>query len=215
MRPTSKGPRRRPATVRWWLARTTVGLALTFSVLPIAAADADAPGAKRSTVYGASVQTALPQPSALELRIGRPESLDELVNRLWLAAADLSGHAVHNERPQITRMALADLHRKLCGGPCAVRAAYVPGEGLYLDETLRPDLNAYHQSILFHELVHHVQEEARLHAELDECNRWRLREIEAYQLQNQFLSGIGARTHVMDPGIPCAAGTAHAYQEQR
>jgi hypothetical protein len=188
---------------------------VAFSVLPIPAADAGAPDPARSTVYGASVQTSLPQPSALELRIGRPASLDELVNRLWLAAADLSGHAVHNQRPQITRIALADLHRKLCGGPCAVRAAYVPGEGLYLDEALRPDLNAYHQSILFHELVHHVQEEAGMHAELDGCNRWRLREMEADRLQNQFLAGVGARTHVMDPGIPCADGTAHAYQEQR
>jgi hypothetical protein len=119
---------------------------------------------------------------------------------------------VHNQRPQITRIALAACN---CGGPCAVRAAYVPGEGLYLDEALRPDINAYHQSILFHELVHHVQEEVGIHAELDGCNRWRLREIEAYRLQNQFLSGIGARTHVIDPGIPCADNIANTYHEPR
>ena len=148
-------------------------------------------------------------------RIGRPDTMDELVSRLLRAVGDLSGHHAQDVRPQVTRLPLSELQRRLCGGPCTVRAAYVPGEGLFIDETLRPDLNAYHQSILFHELVHHVQEERGLHAELDGCNRWRLREIEAYRLQNRFLAAVGAHAQAFDPGVPCAADGAHAFQEPK
>jgi len=215
MRATSNRLHKRTANVRNCIARTVAGLALALCALPGASADANPPGAKRTAVYGANVQAPQLQQTALELRIGRPESLDELVSRLLLAVADLSGHAAPSQPPRITRIALADLHARLCGGPCTVRAAYVPGEGLYLDETLRPELNAYHQSILFHELVHHVQEQEGMHAELDSCNRWRLREVEAYQLQNRFLAGVRAGTQVIAPGIPCANDAAHAYSEQR
>jgi hypothetical protein len=216
MRRTSDLGLRHTVEVRDWLVRTALGLALVGALPAASAADASAPTVRRETVYGAAVHSARPEPSALEQRIGRPESLDELVDRLWLAAADLSGHGVHQQRPTVTRIPLADLQRMLCGGPCQVRAAYVPGEGLYLDETMRPDINAYHQSILFHELVHHVQEEAGLHADLDGCNRWRLREVEAYRLQNRFLAGMGARTHVVDPGgVACTQATAHTYREPR
>lgn len=216
MQPTSDTSHPRTAVVHDRFARTVVGLGLALSALLPAAADADLSVARHVTIYGASVQApSQPQQSALAQRIGRPESMHELVSRLLLAVADLSGHGARNQQPQVTRIALAELHGKLCGGACTVRAAYVPGEGLYLDEALRPDLNAYHQSILFHELVHHVQEEQGMHAELDSCNRWRLREVEAYRLQNQFLAAIGARTQVFDPGIPCATETTHAYREQR
>jgi hypothetical protein len=196
--------------------RTIAVLAFAVAALLPGAGAADQSGVARATQYGASVAVApAPQDSAMAARIGRPDTMDELVSRLLRAVGDLSGHHAQDVRPQVTRLPLSELQRRLCGGPCTVRAAYVPGEGLYIDETLRPDLNAYHQSILFHELVHHVQEERGLHAELDGCNRWRLREIEAYRLQNRFLAAVGAYAQALDPGLPCAAGSAHAFQEQR
>jgi hypothetical protein len=137
-------------------------------------------------------------------RIGRPDTLDELVDRLLLAVGDLSGQSANVEHPVVTRVPLAELHRKLCRGVCTIRAAYVPGEGLFIDDGMRPDLNSYHQSILFHELVHHVQEMNRSHVSLGECNMWRMREAEAYQLQNRFLAAIGSPQQVLNPGVPCA-----------
>jgi hypothetical protein len=187
--------------------RTIAVLAVALAALLPGAAAANQSGEARATQYGASVAAA-PQESAMASRIGRPDSMDELVSRLLRAVGDLSGYHAQDDRPQVTRISLGELHRRLCGGPCTVRAAYVPGEGLYIDETLRPDLNAYHQSILFHELVHHVQEERGQHAELDGCNRWRLREIEAYRLQNRFLAAMGAHAQALDPGVPCAADGA-------
>jgi hypothetical protein len=205
---------RRTAGVHGCAPRTIAVLGFALAALLPGAGAANQSSANRATQYGASVPAPAPQESAMASRIGRPDSMDELVSRLLTAVSDLSGYAAQDQRPQVTRIPVSDLHRRLCGGPCTVRAAYVPGEGLYIDETLRPDLNAYHQSILFHELVHHVQEEHGLHAELDGCNRWRLREIEAYRLQNRFLAAVGARAQVMDPGMPCAAGDAHAFEEE-
>jgi hypothetical protein len=212
MRPISDHLQRRTAHVHGCVPRTIVVLGVALAALLPGAVAANQSGV-RATQYGASVAAA-PRDSAMASRIGRPDSVNELVSRLLIAVGDLSGYQAQDQHPQITRIPMAELHRRLCGGPCTVRAAYVPGEGLYIDETLRPDLNAYHQSILFHELVHHVQEEHGLHAELDGCNRWRLREIEAYRLQNRFLAAVGAHAQVMDPGIPCGTGDAHAFQEK-
>jgi hypothetical protein len=213
MRPISDHLQRRTAHVHGCVPRTIVVLGVALAALLPGAVAANQSGV-RATQYGASVAAPAPRESAMASRIGRPDSVNELVSRLLIAVGDLSGYQAQDQHPQITRIPMAELHRRLCGGPCTVRAAYVPGEGLYIDETLRPDLNAYHQSILFHELVHHVQEEHGLHAELDGCNRWRLREIEAYRLQNRFLAAVGARAQVMDPGMPCAAGDAHAFEEE-
>ena len=107
---------------------------------------------------------------------------------------------------------MTELHRKLCRGACTIRAAYVPGEGLFIDEAMRPDLNSYHQSILFHELVHHVQEMNHSHASLGECNMWRMRETEAYQLQNRFLAAIGSPQQVLNPSVPCATSAGDRTQ---
>jgi hypothetical protein len=210
---TISDKRQDTADVHGYAPRIIVALALTVAALLPSAGLANPPSG-RTTLYGASVAYT-PQETAMATRIGRPDSMDELVKRLLAAVGELSGDDALHEHPQVTRIPAKELHRRLCGGPCAVRAAYVPGEGLYLDEALRPDLSAYHQSILFHELVHHVQEQRALHAELDSCDRWRLREIEAYRLQNRFLAAVGAHTQVMDPGVPCAAGSAHAFQEKR
>jgi len=216
MQATSDRREQGTAGVHGCAPRTIAVLAVALAALLPSIGAANQSDGSRATQYGTSVAVApAPQESAMASRIGRPDSMDELVSRLLRAVGDLAGYHAQDDRPQVSRIPLSELHRRLCRGPCTVRAAYVPGEGLYLDEALRPDLNAYHQSILFHELVHHVQEERGLHAELDGCNRWRLREIEAYRLQNRFLAAIGAQAQALDPGLPCVADRAHAFREQR
>jgi hypothetical protein len=168
---------------------------------PMAAVDDPAQDLK---MYGVPVTARPHAPTAMALRIGRPDTLDELVDRLLLAVSDLSSRRARVEHPVITRISLAELHRKLCRGPCTIRAAYVPGEGLFVDDTMRPDVNPYHQSILFHELVHHVQEITETSATRDTCNIWRMREAEAYALQNRFLAALGVPQQVYNPGKSCA-----------
>lgn len=201
----------------WGLAARALwaGLALLLTAGPCAVASAgthsDGSG-DLVTMYGAQVKAPAMRESALSIRISRPDTMDELVWRLMQVVGDLGPYSAQVAKPAVKTLPLSELHAKLCGGSCTVRAAYVPGEGLLIDEAMRPDLNDYHKSILFHELVHHVQEMNGAHAALDECNRWRLREIEAYALQNRFLSALGARTQVMDPGIPCAEPPARGTQ---
>lgn len=180
--------------------------AVLISFAASATAQVHAPRIAAATVieYGAQVPDRGARDTALARAIGRPESLDVLVGRLAGALRMLSDYTIDDRLPSVQRVALADLRARLCGGPCTVRAAYVPGEGMFLDAELRPELNRMHQSILFHELVHHAQEENGVHAQADPCNRWRLREIEAYRLQNRFLSAMGERTQVIDPGRPCS-----------
>lgn len=166
--------------------------------------------------YGVRVPDRADRETLLARAVGRPDSMEALVGRLADVLKLLSDYTIDAPLPSVQRVALSELHARLCGGPCTVRAAYVPGEGMFLDADLRPDLNRMHQSILFHELVHHAQETHGVHAQADPCNRWRLREIEAYRLQNRFLSAMGEQRQVIDPGRPCAevtpaAQTFHAH----
>ena len=47
--------------------------------------------------------------------------------------------------------------RALCNEPCRVQAYYLPGEGIFIDETLNVATDGFARSILLHELVHHHQ----------------------------------------------------------
>jgi hypothetical protein len=157
-----------------------------------------------SVVYGARVKQAMPPPSALALRIGRPESLAVLVDRLLRVAEEFVGLPGGLQLPRVTLINGEELHRKLCGGPCTVRAAYVPDEGLFIDRQLRPDLNAFHQSILFHELVHHVQVVNGMFGASGGCHVWQARESQAYELQNRFLGALGSSQRAIDPTPACS-----------
>jgi hypothetical protein len=156
-------------------------------------------------VYGARIKLIAATPSALALRIGQPDSLDELVERLLRVAEEFVGQPAGLPRPRVTLIETAQLQARLCGGACTVKAAYVPGEGLFIDRQMRPDVNTFHQSILFHELVHHVQVAHGLYRTLGGCNVWQAREAQAYALQNRFLGALGASQRALDPAIPCVS----------
>jgi hypothetical protein len=156
------------------------------------------------TVYGAQVAKQIQTETAIARQVGRPDNIDELIRRLLVTIRALSHYDVDVEMPVVRSLSLTEIHRRLCAGPCTIRAAYVPGDGLYIDEAMDPLTNRYEQSILFHELVHHVQDVTISHGEYDECRRWREREIEAYALQNQFLYSLGLASRVMYPGKFCA-----------
>jgi hypothetical protein len=185
----------------------TVGLALGLAQPSDSRAGTLTP---KFTVYGAQVDEQIQTKSALARQVGRPDNMDELIRRLLDSIRTLSHYDVKVEMPVVRSLPLTQIHLRLCGGPCTIRAAYVPGDGLYLDEAMRPLTNQYDQSILFHELVHHVQDVTTSHEGHDECRRWRRREIEAYALQNQFLFSLGLPSRAMYPGKFCAPAPAQA-----
>ena len=189
-------------------------LAAVFVLGLLQSADSHAGTRKpQFTVYGAQVAEPIPTETVIARQVGRPDNLDELIRRLLATVRTLSHYDAEVEMPVVRSLPLAELHLRLCGGQCTIRAAYVPGDGLYIDEAMQPLTNQYEQSILFHELVHHVQVVTASHAEFDECNRWRGRENEAYALQNQFLFSLGLTSRALNPGKFCAPTTAQAAIE--
>jgi hypothetical protein len=182
-----------------------LGLALALAQPLDARAGTLAP---KFTVYGAQVSEQIQTETVVARQVGRPDNIDELIRRLLATIRTSSHYDAEVEMPVVRRLPLSEIHRRLCGQSCTRRAAYVPGDGLYLDEAMRPLTNRYEQSILFHELVHHVQDSTSSHAGHDECRRWRKREVEAYALQNQFLYSLGLHSRVLNPGKFCAPSQA-------
>ena len=138
--------------------------------------------------YGQSVHSAA---SRVVIDQGDIESMPQLVDSLLDAITQLSSFRKPATIPHVTRVSREEIERTICDGPCMVKAWYLPDEGVFFDETLRPETNLIHRSILLHELVHFVQEENGEAANLDPCRRWVQREQQAYELQAQYLAVIG------------------------
>ena len=89
---------------------------------------------------------------------GDIESMPQQIDSLVDAITRLSSFRKPATMPHITRVSRAEIERTICNGPCMVKAWYVPDEGVFFDESLTPETNLIHRSILLHELVHFVQE---------------------------------------------------------
>jgi hypothetical protein len=83
-----------------------------------------------------------------------------------------------------------------CTSKCGALATYQPGEGIFLDERLRPETNLFDRSVLLHELVHYVQELNHERGDAKPCERWYYREVEAYAIQKTFLMLVGSPVRV-------------------
>ena len=127
------------------------------------------------------------------------DSMPELVENLLDTLARLSSYTKPADRPAIHKVSRAQIESSICSGPCPVKAWHMPGEGIFLDDSLAPESNLVDRSILLHELVHFLQEIDGKGAAADECGRWLEREREAYELQNQYLAlvGTGSGYHMM------------------
>ncbi len=166
-------------------------------------ARADLGASATGTVYGSQVAAMPFTETKFARQIGRPNNVDELVRRMLTAIRAWSPYHTDVGMPMVRAIEREEMHRRLCGGPCTIRAAYIPGEGVYYDAEMKPLTNRYYQSILFHELVHHVQVEHASHSDFEECRRWGQRESEAYALQNRYLHGLGLSRLVLNPGKFC------------
>ena len=98
--------------------------------------------------------------------------------------------------PEIIRVPHERIEEMVCNAKCAALAVYRPGEGIYLDDKLKPESDLFARSILLHELVHYVQDMSGEHADMRPCMRWYQREQEAYAIQKIFLGMTGSPTRV-------------------
>ena len=129
---------------------------------------------------------------------GKPQlaSIYALAKTLMRDIEHLSRYWASKRLPTISVVSQNELNQVICKKPCAVRAAYIPGRGVLLADTLDPVNEALDRSILVHELVHFLQEVNNRYSELTPCKRWFQREHEAYAVQNQYLYRINANRHV-------------------
>ena len=142
----------------------------------------------------------------------RFDSLEELTRHLIRTASTISKYRMPEALPMVTRMERSELERRGCpehARHCQVSALYEPTRGIMIAADLKPETNLFHRSILLHELVHYLQDVGQELATASPCDRWYQREIEAYTLQNRFLSSISSPERVSYAGVrPTCEGTA-------
>ena len=131
-------------------------------------------------------------------------SLEEVVRKLSLAIDMLSRYRVPKEAPHIYRVPKAEMENYVCGSNCNIQAWYRPGDGIFLVDTLHPESDLMHRSILLHELVHYFQDRSGAYGDRSSCERWYQRELDAYNIQNRYLGVIGSPSRVAFTADNCA-----------
>lgn len=126
----------------------------------------------------------------------RPLTEKELIPALLSAADQLSKYPKPATVPEIYRVQHSRLEEMVCPTGCAVLATYRPGEGIFLDESLKPETDLFHRSVLLHELVHYLQDINNELGTMRDCERWYHRELEAYAIQKSFLALVGSQVRV-------------------
>lgn len=113
--------------------------------------------------------------------------LAQLLTELFTAIKLLSGYPVPDVYPEVHQLPRAQLEARVCASGCAIKAYYIKGEGVFIDETLDIEHDPRARSILLHELVHHLQGVTGKFDSFPECDAWYAGELEAYRIQNQYL----------------------------
>jgi Mlc titration factor MtfA (ptsG expression regulator) len=128
--------------------------------------------------------------------------LTSLLVELFTAIRLVSGYPSPDVLPQIHRVPVAEMQQKICGGrSCSVRAFYHPEWGVYVDEALDIQNDAFDRSILLHELVHHLQKTTgKFDSMPNVCLRRNAQELEAYEIQNRYLADRGAARRALAMG---------------
>jgi hypothetical protein len=105
--------------------------------------------------------------------------------------------AMEDLLPELLNVPHERIEELNCGGDkCAALAVYRSGEGIYIDDALKPETDIFARSVLLHELVHYVQDVSNELASAEPCDRWYRREQEAYAIQKRFLIIVGSQLRV-------------------
>ncbi|HVY07728.1 MAG TPA: DUF6647 family protein [Burkholderiales bacterium] len=117
-----------------------------------------------------------------------------LMVELFAAIRLVSAYPAPDSLPEIHALPMAQIQQRLCGGrQCRVKAYYHPDAGVIVDETLDFVHDDFDRSVLLHELVHHLQKTTgKFGVVTSFCSRRISEELEAYEIQNRYLSRIHA-----------------------
>lgn len=113
----------------------------------------------------------------------------ELIRDLMMVITTITGYPASAEPPAVHVVADAELQQMACGKPCWVKAFYDPDKGVFVSKSVDFEHDTYGRSILLHELVHHAQRvSGRFESAASPCERRNAEELEAYEVQNRYLS---------------------------
>jgi hypothetical protein len=129
-------------------------------------------------------------------------ALVSLMVELFAAIRLISAYPSPAVLPEVHALPQSEIQRRLCNSrPCRVKAYYHPDSGVIVDETLDLQNDPFDRSILLHELVHHLQKTTGKYQVVPSfCSRRISEELEAYEIQNRYLSQIHSPRHALVMG---------------
>jgi hypothetical protein len=120
---------------------------------------------------------------------------------LFTAIRLLAGYPMPDTLPEVHLVSQSWIQTEVCVRACRVPAFYDPARGVFIDEKLDLQGDPFNRSILLHELVHHMQARSgRFETVPSECERRYAEELEAYEIQNRYLSHMGHPRRAMASG---------------
>jgi hypothetical protein len=135
------------------------------------------------------------------------QELINLVSELFAAISSLSTYPEPYHLPPVQLRPVTELQQMVCKGPCQVRGFYLPRKGVFLNDALDVEHDVIARSVLLHELVHHLQEiSGRYSSMTNQCDRWWVREREAYDIQNAYLRANGSAVRFQLDSLPYMCG---------
>lgn len=128
-------------------------------------------------------------------------ALVSLMVELFTAIRLVSAYPAPAVLPEVHALPQIEIQRRLCDSrPCRIKAFYHPDWGVIVDEMLDVHNDPFDRSILLHELVHHLQKTTGKFEIASFCSRRIAEELEAYEIQNRYLSEIGAARRALTMG---------------
>jgi hypothetical protein len=114
--------------------------------------------------------------------------LQALLLKLLLTAKVLGGYPIPETIPSVHFVSPGELAAIACSGNCQARGLYEPQRGILLSDHLDPVADVRARGVLLHEVIHYLQDRHRRYADRPPCERYYLREREAYTIENRYLA---------------------------
>jgi hypothetical protein len=114
-----------------------------------------------------------------------------VVAKLLVTAKVLAGYPVPAMPPVVRFAPDAELAALACNGCQAhglVNGLFLPARGIILSDRLDLEHDVRARAVLLHEIAHHLQELNGRFADRPACERYFLREREAYAVENRYLA---------------------------
>lgn len=117
--------------------------------------------------------------------------MTEIISIMMSWAITLTGLPAPEKMPVVEMVPHSFLVKNACRGmECHVQGWFPTGDTIYLDDTLDPAKGLYDSSVMLHEMVHYLQQQAKTEIHAD-CNANVEAERQAYAAQREYLLRYG------------------------